>query len=487
MYDTLGAMGGLATGGLLGQVAEGLSVPRRALWSLAGQGLDALGGGGSLSAALRSGSGAQLMGALGMDPEGLGAKAVGFGAEVLGDPLTYLGGVLGKGLAGPWQKEASLTRNLGKIDDVERSLLQSQQADQAFLQATAPNLPAGGAFGSKGAIPLSPGGELTAYTPGTGSTRNVLSEMGRLGQGPPAPLSPAGLGVSYQTVVNPATTPYEFAQSPMARQILGTGADLEGVASGAMFNKSPKAVQAKNSVAQRAARGPWTVSPDNAQVMIDAGLGEMTPSGFAMYGSGRYPGGTGTGMMPGVSIGATKGVGGQGPIPGDLPFRLGPGERDSMMAAMAANGSLTGEDLAGLLAMRRSGASLGGGGASPGMLSQALAEGGGAASLNQAIPAAGGLPQMPAGPSTAMGQMPLGQPAGGRLAVSGPAGGYAMDLPRANLQPSLDQLWRQKKLMQEQLQQYGPMSGLDIFNAGVGGFLGGAALGMPLFGYSQGQ
>lgn len=69
---------GAGLGGLLGQA---FSAPRRFVW-------DSLG---------LPESGTELVGNLtGMDQESPWTKALGFGAEVLGDPLTYAGGAIGK-------------------------------------------------------------------------------------------------------------------------------------------------------------------------------------------------------------------------------------------------------------------------------------------------------------------------------------------------------------------------------------------------------
>lgn len=89
MYNTLlaagaGAAGGAGLGGLLGQVSDTLSYPRRALW-------------GSMGLPEH---GNELVGqTFGMDPQSTWAHALGIGAEVAGDPLTWamlpLGGLLG--------------------------------------------------------------------------------------------------------------------------------------------------------------------------------------------------------------------------------------------------------------------------------------------------------------------------------------------------------------------------------------------------------
>src|SRR5262245_3301185 len=86
LLSSLGTAGGAGALGLAGQV---LSAARRGLWSM-------LGGpehGNELVSNIANALGAP------MDPESPWANVLGFGAEVLGDPLTYAGGLLGGPLA----------------------------------------------------------------------------------------------------------------------------------------------------------------------------------------------------------------------------------------------------------------------------------------------------------------------------------------------------------------------------------------------------
>lgn len=76
----LSELGGLL-GGALGQVGDALSAPRRAIWSAIGL----------------PESGSDLVAnTLGMDKDSPWTHALGMGAEILGDPLTYAGGLAGK-------------------------------------------------------------------------------------------------------------------------------------------------------------------------------------------------------------------------------------------------------------------------------------------------------------------------------------------------------------------------------------------------------
>lgn len=71
---------GAGLGGLLGQLGEGLSAPRKGLWSMLGlpeHGADLVSQG------------------LGLDRDSALAQALGIGAEIAGDPLMYAGSVLG--------------------------------------------------------------------------------------------------------------------------------------------------------------------------------------------------------------------------------------------------------------------------------------------------------------------------------------------------------------------------------------------------------
>ncbi len=80
MYGEAGALIGSGAGGLLGQVGDVLSAPRKAAWSMLGMPED----------------GNQLLAqTFGMDPDAMLTRALGMGAEVALDPLTYLGMGLG--------------------------------------------------------------------------------------------------------------------------------------------------------------------------------------------------------------------------------------------------------------------------------------------------------------------------------------------------------------------------------------------------------
>jgi hypothetical protein len=154
MFETIGS----ALGAGLGQAGDVLSAPRRALWS-------ALGG---------PESGSELVSKLtGMDPESGWTKALGFGAEVLGDPLTYAGGFLGKlggaaakaapaaEAASPVAKMLGLRRGFGMVKDV----VPAAEADAAML-ASPRSFQSGGLIGK--------------YTGGVPPVKSEFAEAGNL-------------------------------------------------------------------------------------------------------------------------------------------------------------------------------------------------------------------------------------------------------------------------------------------------------------------
>jgi hypothetical protein len=87
----LSELGSLA-GGALGQIGEALSMPRKLAWRGA-QGLYNALTGSDMEAPE---SGTELLARAGMDAESPITKALGFGAEVLLDPLTVAGGLVGR-------------------------------------------------------------------------------------------------------------------------------------------------------------------------------------------------------------------------------------------------------------------------------------------------------------------------------------------------------------------------------------------------------
>lgn len=133
--ERLGQMGGTAgtglggvLGGALGMIGDTLSAPRRMLWNAVGL----------------PDSGAEVMGNLGMDKEGLPAQGLGFLLEAALDPLTYAGGLIGRlggraagAMAGGSLEAKALARGpafgggLEKLAGAEASLAGNQQAGQA--------------------------------------------------------------------------------------------------------------------------------------------------------------------------------------------------------------------------------------------------------------------------------------------------------------------------------------------------------------------
>lgn len=114
MVNLVGPIGNVATGlgaglgGMLGQVGYALDTPRRWLW----EGLGGPSTGRDLVASLTP-----------YDEDSKAAHLLGFGAEILGDPLTYVGGALFRGLgrmAGKGLERAALARGPRYAGGVEK-------------------------------------------------------------------------------------------------------------------------------------------------------------------------------------------------------------------------------------------------------------------------------------------------------------------------------------------------------------------------------
>lgn len=147
MLGLAGAAGGGVLGSALGQVGDALSMPRRALWRALGL----------------PETGSELVSnTLGLDPGGFGATALGMGAEILGDPLTWAGALAGGPLAklaySPWAKDAQIAGMLGDVragigaadaalaarSGVEAQVIQKEiQAAQRLGQLDVPGIAAG--------------------------------------------------------------------------------------------------------------------------------------------------------------------------------------------------------------------------------------------------------------------------------------------------------------------------------------------------------
>jgi len=123
MYEAVGQALGSGLGGGLGLIGGALSAPRRALWAALG----APENGNELVA-----------NSTGLDKDGFLARALGLGAEVIGDPLTYAGGVLGGPLGKLWGRaagaEAALAGDIGTMT-AAKAAAQKGLADRAALEA----------------------------------------------------------------------------------------------------------------------------------------------------------------------------------------------------------------------------------------------------------------------------------------------------------------------------------------------------------------
>lgn len=122
----LGAGLGSFLGGTLGQLGEALGAPRRALWSLLGA----------------PASGADLVAGLtGQEASSPLTQALGLGAEILGDPLTYLGLGFGRAAGSALGADARLASQAAKAQSA-RALAEKEGAEAAALLGR-PVAPAG--------------------------------------------------------------------------------------------------------------------------------------------------------------------------------------------------------------------------------------------------------------------------------------------------------------------------------------------------------
>lgn len=119
LQGTAAALGGVA-GGALGAVSDTLQIPRRGLMQLLGLPED----------------GTELVSNLtGLDPESPWTKALGLGAEVATDPLTYLGGTIGRaagGVAGRGLEAAALARGPRYAGGAEKLTELAQLAERKY-------------------------------------------------------------------------------------------------------------------------------------------------------------------------------------------------------------------------------------------------------------------------------------------------------------------------------------------------------------------
>jgi hypothetical protein len=110
MLSEIGSGIGAAAGGALGGISDVLSAPRRGLWNLVAQ----LGQAAGVGDGTAYDSGHELLtGGLGMDADNPMTHILGFGAEMLTDPLSFLGGGIGR-MAGKGMEAAAGAAKAGK-------------------------------------------------------------------------------------------------------------------------------------------------------------------------------------------------------------------------------------------------------------------------------------------------------------------------------------------------------------------------------------
>lgn len=195
---SIGSGVGSAVGGLLGQVGDVLSTPRRALWDL-------LGADGR--------SGAELVGGLTGDPESALSKILGFGLEVAGDPLTLAGFGLGRAggaAAGKGLSRAAEAAGPGYAADAAKLSQGWQQLPGGMNNSTLGHLleQDAGALGRvaselpEGSKILGGGGEGIAYLTPQGNVVRVGAGVGPVAKGG-FPLAPEARAVAPE-ILQPA-------------------------------------------------------------------------------------------------------------------------------------------------------------------------------------------------------------------------------------------------------------------------------------------
>lgn len=132
MYESLGtALGGAGTGAL-GQLGGILSAPRRGLWGAVAGGLGAMGIGDGVAPE----SGADLLSqTFGMDPSSVWTQGLGMAAEVVTDPLTYMGMLGGGPLGKLWGAASGAEASLA--DDAARMAVARRAAQQGLVDRAA--------------------------------------------------------------------------------------------------------------------------------------------------------------------------------------------------------------------------------------------------------------------------------------------------------------------------------------------------------------
>lgn len=121
LETSMSALAGGA-GGLMGQIGNVLSAPRRFAWDALGLPED----------------GSQLLAqTFGMDPESGWTKALGMGAEVALDPLTYAGFLLGGPMAKMGAQAVNAKRSAGLATEIEQVAAARRAAQEALVQRSA--------------------------------------------------------------------------------------------------------------------------------------------------------------------------------------------------------------------------------------------------------------------------------------------------------------------------------------------------------------
>lgn len=281
MLEALGSL----TGGLAGQLGDALSAPRRAVWSALGL----------------PESGSDLASStLGLDPEGAWAKALGFGAEVLGDPLTYAGGLIGKA-AGAAGKAFSGGAELAPMLGARRGFTMFKDAAKVGEVAGVPKYVGRAVGGVAGPETLDMLGQVAdkaagIYDPATKAGAAFATAPGRN-----VPRHEAVHGLIDAAMGNPEGMPLAVraaagllnSQQPFVHG-LGRIAN-EAVAHG---------LEHRGLMNQLSGAGTFLLNPRNAYADI---VGEVSPLAAALYKSAPWAAFTGVGALGGAAAGALAG------------------------------------------------------------------------------------------------------------------------------------------------------------------------------------
>lgn len=217
MLESALTAAGSGLGAGLGQVSDLLSAPRKATWNLAAQ----LGQMAGIGDGTAYDSGADLLaGTLGMDPNSMLTQGLGMGAEMLLDPMSYVGGLLGK-LGGMGVTAARGAKAASAADKAGEAATVASRLEKLAGPTSAPGIAMreatvasqGDRMGRQINAVLNKPGDITPYlesamTSGADDSSRLsrrLAEVGTApgGVAPKAEMASAKSPLSTRTAINP--------------------------------------------------------------------------------------------------------------------------------------------------------------------------------------------------------------------------------------------------------------------------------------------